>query len=403
MSDGLGAVFQPLTEDPYPLYTRLRQEEPVTFSPALGAWLVTRYKDIQTILMQHENFSSRNTLDSAIKGFHPRALKEIAKGHIPYPTILNTDSIDHVRLRKPLVKVFAASRIRALEPFAYQVAHKLVDEFIQQGHAEIISQFAYCLPFEVILHLLGLPSQDLEIVREWVHDWLMLSTTPLPEDQQVVYAQSTLFFQHYLAELIAKRREKPQDDLISIMLHFQEADFEPFTEKELVTMVQGLIFAGMETTVGMLGNGILLLLARRERWQELCDHPTFIPSAVEEILRFDGPIRLVARQTTREATVGGVDLPAETSLLLVFGSGNHDAEIFPDADEFQIRRSPNRHLGFGYGIHFCVGAPLARLEGQVALKVLTQRLPHLRLAPGQSFTHQPTLMFRGYERIEVEW
>jgi cytochrome P450 len=399
----LGEAFQPLVEDPYPLYTKLRQEEPITYSPELNAWLVTRYKDIQTILNQHEKFSSRNTLDSAIMMFHPQALKEIAKGHIPSPTILNTDSLDHTRLRKPLMKAFTPAHIKTLEPFVREVVNSLIDAFSDQGRAEFVSQFAYRLPFEVILHLIGIPKQDMERAETWVHDWLAMSTRPLEAELQVVYAQSTRNFQEYLVDLFEERRKTPQDDLISTMLQFQTADWEPFDEKELVTMVQGLIFAGMETTTDMLGNGILLLLLRPERWHTLHEHPEYIPQVIEEIMRFDGPIRLVARVTTAEVEIGGVTLPEGTSLLLVFGSGNRDEEIFTDPDEFQLQRVPNRHIGFGHGVHFCVGAALGRMEGQIAFEVLSQRLPQMRLVPEQELSHVPTLMFRSYERIEVEW
>ncbi len=403
MPNVLGETFQPLAEDPYPFYARLRQEEPVTYSPELNAWLVTRYKDIQMVLAQHDKFSSRNTLDSAIMMFHPRALKEIAQGYVPSPTILNTDSLDHARLRKPLARAFAPGHIKTLEPFVRETANRLVDAFIDQERAEIISQFAYLLPFEVVLRFLGIPGQDLELTKTWVHDWLVMSTRPLDEAQQVAYAQSTREFQQYVVDLIAERRKAPLDDLISTMVHFQAPNWEPFDEKELVTMVQGLIFAGLGTTTDMLGNGILLLLVRPERWRTLCKHPEYIPQVVEEIVRFDGPIRLVARVTTQEVTISEVTLPKDTSLLLVFGSGNRDEEVFADSEEFQLQRVPNRHLGFGHGVHFCAGAMLGRLEGQIALEVLSQRLPNLRLVPGQTLTHLPTLMFRGYERIEVEW
>ncbi len=167
--------------------------------------------------------------------------------------------------------------------------------------------------------------------------------------------------------------------------------------------LQGLILAGHESTTNMIGSGLLLLLEHPEQWQLLCEHPALIPQAVEEILRFDAPIQMFARVTTREITVDGVKLPEEASLLLIYGSGNHDEEAFPHSNEFQIQRTTNRHLAFGHGVHFCVGAALARLEGRIAFEVLSQRLTYMRLVPGQLLTHIPTLLFRGYERLEVSW
>jgi cytochrome P450 len=168
-------------------------------------------------------------------------------------------------------------------------------------------------------------------------------------------------------------------------------------------MLQGLILAGHESTTNMIGTGLTLLLEHPERWRTLCDHPEWLPLTVEEILRFDAPIQMFARTTTQEVTVGGVTLPEDASLLLFYGSGNRDPSMFADADEFQLRRASNHHLAFGHGVHFCVGAALARLEGRIAFEVFCQRLPDLRLVPGQTLTHIPTLLFRGYERLEVKW
>ncbi|HLZ61388.1 MAG TPA: cytochrome P450, partial [Ktedonosporobacter sp.] len=195
----------------------------------------------------------------------------------------------------------------------------------------------------------------------------------------------------------------PQDDLISTLPLFSTAGVEPLTETELVIMLQGLLLAGHESTTNMIGTGLLLLLQDPARWQTVCEHPEYIPLTVEEILRFDAPIQMFARTTTREVTMNGVTLPEDASLLLIYGSGNRDERVFAQADEFHLQRASNHHLAFGHGVHFCVAAALARLEGRVAFEILGLRLPHLRLVPGQVLTHIPTLLFRGYERLEVEY
>lgn len=397
----LGAAFDPFAENPYPFYTRVRHEEPITFSPDLNAWIVTCYKDIQSILLQPEMFSSCDTLTSPVT-FCPQALEELVQGYLPVPIVLNSDGAEHTRFRVPLMKAFAPARIRALEPFIRKVAHELIDAFFHMQRTDIVSQFAYPLALEVVLTLLGIPRQDIERTRQWSQDWLMLMSVQLDEERQVQYAQSTVAFQRYLASLIAERRNAPQDDLISALILYASGE-EPLTETELVITLQGLILAGHESTTNMIGTGLLLLLEQPEHWRTLCDHPEYIPSTVEEILRFDAPIQMFARTTTQEVTVGGVTLPEEASLLLIYGSGNRDEAVFAQADEFQLQRTPNHHLAFGHGVHFCVGAALARLEGRIAFEVLCQRLPHLRLVPGQELTHIPTLLFRGYERLEVEW
>jgi cytochrome P450 len=397
-----GVAFDPLAEDPYPFYSQIRREEPIAFCPELNVWLVTNYKDIQHILLQPGIFSSRDTLTSPVT-FHLKALEELIQGFLPVPVVLNTDGMDHVRFRVPLTKAFAPARIRSLEPLVSEIAENLIDTFIHDRKAEIISQFAYPMALEVVLKLLGLPTQDIQLARKWSHDWLMLMSIQLEEDQQAECARSTVAFQRYLSRLIAERRAQPQNDLISTLVHFSAQDEEPFTENELVILLQGLILAGHESTTNMIGTGLRLLLEQPEDWRTLCQHPEYIPRTVEEILRFDAPIQMFARTTTQAVTIGGVTLPEDTSLLLLYGSGNRDELAFDQAETFQLDRTPNHHLAFGHGVHFCVGAALARLEGRIAFEVLCQRLPDLSIVPGQVLTHIPTLLFRGYERLAVTW
>jgi cytochrome P450 len=400
--DVIGAIFDPFAEDPYIFYRQARQEAPITFCPELDAWLVSRYADIQYVLLHPEIFSSRNTLTSPVT-FYPRTLEELVNGYLPVPIVLNTDGADHTRFRVPLMKVFAPARIKALEPFIRQIANRLIDAFIHDQQADIVSQFAYPFALEVVLALLGVPSKDIEQTRKWSHDWLMLMSVQLDEERQVECARNTVAFQRYLADLIAERRNNPQDDLITTLPLASAPGAEPLTENELVIMLQGLILAGHESTTNMIGTGLLLLLEHPERWQMLCEHPDSIPRMVEEILRFDAPIQMFARVTTQEVKVGGVTVPEDAALLLLYGSGNRDETVFVHADEFQPERTPNHHLSFGHGVHFCVGAALARLEGRIAFEILCQRLPDLRLIPGQTLKHIPTLLFRGYEQLEVAW
>lgn len=402
VSQALGAAFNPFAEDPYPFYARARQEESVTFSPELGAWLVTRYADIQSILLQPDKFSSRNTLASPVI-FHPRTLEEIIKGYMPVPIVLNTDGEDHARFRAPLMNAFAPARVRKMEPFVYEIANKLIDAFIDERQADIISQFAYPLALEVVLTLLGVPKEDIEQTRQWSQDWLMLMSVQVGEEQQVSCARSTVVFQHYLVDIINRRKEQPQDDLISSLAGYNAGDVEPLNEAELVITLQGLILAGHESTTNMIGTGLLQLLRDPQRWEMLCSEPASIPKAVEEILRYDAPIQMFAREANQKAKVGEVTLPEGAQLLLLYGSGNRDEAVFACAEEFHPQRSPNHHLAFGHGVHFCVGAALARLEGRVAFEVLCRRLPGLALVPGQALTHIPSLLFRGYERLLVKW
>lgn len=397
----LGATFDPLAENPYPFYRQARQEEPIVYCPPLDAWLVTGYRDIQSILLQPEVFSSRDTLTSPVT-FYPATLAELIQGYLPVPIVLNSDGLEHTHFRVPLTKAFAPARIRAMEPFVREVASRLIDSFIEQGQVDIISRFAYPLALEVVLNLLGIPSRDIEQTRIWSQDWLMLMSVQLKEDHQAACARNTVAFQKYLAELIVQQRAAPQEDLISSLLAYASGE-EELTETELVITLQGLILAGHESTTNMIGTGLLLLLEHSDQWQALCANPALLPQTVEEILRYDAPIQMFARTTTCAVTINGVTLPEDASLLLLYGSGNRDEMAFPQADEFHIQRTLNHHLAFGHGVHFCVGAALARLEGRVAFEVMCQRLPDLSLVPGQQLTHIPTLLFRGYEHLEVAW
>ncbi|HEY1349653.1 MAG TPA: cytochrome P450 [Ktedonobacteraceae bacterium] len=401
MATLLGATFDPLAEDPYVFYHQARHSEPVVYCPPLNAWLVTGYQDIQRVLLQPEIFSSCDTLTSPVT-FFPETLQELLQGYLPVPIVLNSDGAQHTRFRVPLTRAFAPARIRALEPFVREVANRLVQSFIADGRTEIVSRFAYPLALEVVLNLLGIPGQDIEQTRIWSQDWLMLMSVQQDQPTQVACARSTVAFQQYMAQLISERRTTPRDDLISALLA-EAAGEEPLTEAELVITLQGLVLAGHESTTNMIGTGLLLMLERGEPWQTLCAHPERIPQAVEEILRYDAPIQMFARTTTREVELNGVCIPQDAALLLLYGSGNRDEAVFPQAQEFQIQRAPNHHLAFGHGVHFCVGAALARLEGRVAFEVLCQRMPTLSLVPGQTLTHIPTLLFRGYEHLEVAW
>lgn len=402
MTQVLGVTFNPFAEDPYPFYAQTRQEQPITFCPALQAWLVTSYSHIQQILLRPDIFSSRDCLTPPVT-FSPRTLEELVKGYLPVPTVLNTDGEEHRRFRAPLMRGLTPARIRRLESFVRTTAHRLINTVFDSGQMDIISQYAYPFALEVVLTLLGIPKEDVEQTRRWSHDWLMLMSVQQDEEAQVRCARSTVAFQHALAALIAERRASPQDDLISALQLASVSGGQPLSEAELVILLQGLVLAGHESTTNMIGTGTLLLLERPAHWQMLCEHPEIIPQTVEEILRYDAPIQMFARTATQEVTIGGVTLPEDAALLLLYGSANRDERMFPQAHEFQPRRTPNPHLAFGHGPHFCVGAALARLEGRIAFEVLCERLPGLRLVPGQKLTHIPTLLFRGYERLDVIW
>lgn len=400
----LGALYHPLIgeqlENPYPFYARARQEEPIFFSPELGAWIVTRYDDVMSILNQPDIFSSKDALRPVVR-YTPAVFAELSKGYPLVPNMIDSDGKAHTRFRNAASKAFTPRRIRQLEPFIKDVATSLVDSFIDDHKAEMISQFAYPLPLEVALFLIGVPKEDMVQARKWSNNLAILISSPLSEERQVECARDFVSIQQYFMRLVDERRKEPREDLISDVL--QTPGEEPFSDAELAHLFCSMIVAGHDTVAQLIGNGLAILLEQPERWQALCAHPEDIPQTIEEILRYDAPVHAFFRTAMQEVTVGGVTFPEGASIMVVFGSANRDEARFPHADQFDPHRSPNHHLAFGHGVHFCLGAFLARKQGQIAFETLCQRLPTLRLAPHQTLTHSPVLRQRGYSRLEVVW
>jgi len=210
-------------------------------------------------------------------------------------------------------------------------------------------------------------------------------------------------FHEYMAALAEKRSAHPGEDVVSCLLTVHYDEEQPLTKAEVVATLTGVLLAGHETTTNAIGMAVYLLLSQPERWQRVCRHPEDIPSAVEEVLRFDSAVPTFYRTALQEAQVGGVTIPAGDLLLLAYASANRDEVRFANAEQFDLHRSPNQHLAFGHGVHFCVGAPLARIEGRIAVEVLSQRLPQLRLQPHQQLSYAANLMFRGLTHLTVAW
>jgi cytochrome P450 len=399
----IGEEFQPFVspqlEDPYSFFKRARNEEPIFFSPMLNGYVVTRYDDILTILKDPAKFSSAGNLQPIVN-YTPETIEVLRQGFPFVADLVNSDGDEHKRLRAPFMKVFAPERLQAIEAPIHAIANRLIDSFVNDGSVDIIAQFAYPLPLEVILTMYGVPLEMMPNIKKWCYDMTALFSSQLTPDRQVECARSFVAMQQAVAGLIEERKNAPQDDLIT---HVQESDL---SLNELVIILCGLILAGHKTTGHLIGHALKIMLERPQLWQAICDDSSLIPHAIEEVLRYEAPAPAMIRTTTQEVLLGDVQLPPGTRLFLMYGSGNHDENQYPDGDRFEIERfkqpQPN-HFAFGHGVHHCIGSNLARREARIALEILSKRLPNLRLRPNQQVSYIPTLMNRGFSNLYVEW
>jgi cytochrome P450 len=364
-------------QDPHSVYARLRREGPVqrvVLPAGLQAWVVTRYEDVRAALADpalHKDFRrypelfARNTMRTQPGFVHPALVAHM----------LNTDPPDHSRLRKLVTKAFTLRRIEQMRGRIEELADELLDAMEGQDEVDLVDAFAYPLPITVICEMIGLPAGDMDGFRSWC---VTLISGGEPEEVQRA-ADAT---KAYLLELIAKKREEPVTDLFGALVHARD-DGDRLSETELVSMVFLLLVAGHETTVSLLASGVLALLRNPEQFAELRADRSLLPGAIDEFARHDGPLNMATFRYTNEPTeIGGVLIPADEFVMLALTSANRDEERFPDPDRLDIRRDTSGHLAFGHGVHYCLGAPLARMEAEIAFNRLFDRFENIRPAAG---------------------
>jgi cytochrome P450 len=393
-------LFNPLdpefVADPYPTYHRLRAEDPVHRSP-LGFWVLTRYEDVVAVL-RDGRFAKE-----AIAEFVARRLGVDARAGIGI-SMLDRDPPDHTRLRSLVSKAFTPRVVEGLRPRVQEIVDGLLDR-AADGHAmDLIEEFAYPIPVIVICEMLGVPVEDHERFRGWSLDLARGLDATLFGPQSDVAARATASraaLADYFRELIAERRKAPRGDLLSALIAAEEAG-DTLSEHELLATCILLLVAGHETTVNLLGNGTLALLRHPAELRRLRDHPGLIGSAVEELLRWDGPVQRTARIPSADVVVAGHEIEAGEMVMPFIGAADRDPAQFSDPDRLDLGRADNRHIAFGWGIHFCLGAPLARLEGQIAINALVQRFPKLALATDRP-QYRTSLTLRGLQSLPVAY
>lgn len=388
--------------DPYPAYAWLREHAPVhrtTLPSGVDAWLVTRYADARQALADQR--LSKNPVHHAEPG-KTGIPGERSAGLMTH--LLNIDPPDHTRLRRLVAKAFTPRRVAEFAPRVQELTDQLIDAFAQKGEADLIHEFAFPLPIYAICELLGVPREDQDDFRDWAGMMIRHGGGP-----RGGVARSVKKIRAYLGELIHRKRDDLGDDLISDLIRASDHG-DHLTEAEATAMCFVLLFAGFETTINLIGNGTYALL-RNPRQRALLQEsltagaPELLATGIEELLRYDGPVELATwRYATEPLAIGGQDVPAGDPVLVVLAAADRDPARFDAPDALDLARSDNQHLGYGHGIHYCLGAPLARLEGQTALASLLTRLPDLELAiPPEELRWRGGLIMRGLRTLPVRF
>ncbi len=401
----LSDAFDPLDlTDPFPLLAQSRETEPVFYNADIDYWIVTRYEDIKAIFRDHNTFTAANTI-TPIKPFSAEVQQMLADGdYTPVPVLSNNVPPDHTRIRNLVNKLFVPRRMRHFEPAIRQLAREKLSPLLTQGQADIVSALTYEFPAYVLFHVLGVPNEDVPQVKAWSDNRVELYYGKPSDQEQIERTKGLVPFWHYVVGLVKRKIEQPTDDLTSDLIRMRDGDDAVLTVNEIASCMITLLVAGHETTTAQITNGLLHWLRDRQQWGLLCQQPSLIPDAVEEMMRYDPSVCAWRRYVVQDTVINGVDIPAGSNLLLMLNSANRDASLFPDPDVIDMTRdNVKAHLALGYGIHYCVGAPLARLEMIVLFEEMTRLMPSLRLSDQQNLAYTRNISFRGPLTLNVEW
>ena len=366
---------------PYTTLRQMREEIPVYWSDSVGGWIITRYDDVMTTFKHTKDYSNEGRLGRAAVHVPPteRQSLQVFEEHYRTKGLLHSDPPDHTRLRKFTVKAFTPSRIEALRPLISQITESLLDKCDRDGGMEVIGDLASALPVQVLCDLMGVPQSDQPLLRRWADQLLGFQGVNKPSLELLLAAQTAIVdIRAYLREALGERRRRQRDDLLGAFVT-TEAEPGGLTEAEIINTCQTLLVAGHETTRSLIGNGLGLLLGERAQWERLVREPSLVRSAIEEIVRFESPVARQPRLLKHDTVLGEMDLREGDVLFQMLNAANRDASHFDQPDVFRIDRDPNKHVGFGFGTHFCIGAPLARVEGEIAFTALVRRFPTLTL------------------------
>lgn len=397
--------FNPASPDfqrnPYPFYDEMLAAAPILYWPEGNMWLFTRYDDVNTLLRDKRLGRTMDHIVSRTeRGIPPVSEAEAPFHKLSEHSMFDKEPPDHTRLRSLVHKVFTPRRVENLRGRIQAITDDLLDKVRAQGRMDILEDFAVPLPVTVIAELLGVPEADRHLLRPWSRDIVAMYELDHTDEQARRAVNAAIEFSDYLRVLAQARRRSPQDDLITALALVEEAG-DQLTEDELISTCVLLLNAGHEATVNVIGNGMWALIQHPSQMAVLGDNPALINSAVEEMMRYDTPLQLFRRWVLGDIEYKGFAFKQGTEVALMFGAANRDGERFPNPHQFDVAREDNVHISFGGGIHYCLGAPLARLELQIAIAALL-RLPNLRLErePPQ---YRNAYVIRGLQSLDVSF
>ncbi|MBE1532935.1 cytochrome P450 [Actinomadura algeriensis] len=386
--------------NPYPAFERLREEQPVFFHEPTEQWVISRYEDVDALLRDRRLGRSYLHVASHEEfGREPDAEFLRPFWDLVRAGMLDVEPPTHTRLRRLVSKAFTARMVEGLRPTIRRLAGELADGFAARGGGDLLAEIAEPLPVNVIAEMLGVPAEDRPLLRPWSADICGMYELNPPEETQRTAVRAAVEFSDYLRELSRSRRDAPRDDLISALARVAD-EGDRLTEDELIGTCVLLLNAGHEATVNATGNGWWSLFRNPAELERLRADPALLPTAVEELLRHDTPAPMFERWVLEDITVAGCAIPRGAEVALLFASANRDPAVFPDPNRLDLSRDPNPHITFGLGIHYCLGAPLARIELAESYSALMRAAPEMRLAAEPKW--KPGFVLRGLEALYVE-
>ena len=382
-----------MAQDPYPVYAALRARDPVHRSRLINAWMFSRHADVDAILRDHRHFGNDprdGTLSPRQRAMLPPADEF---------TMLFLDPPDHTRLRALVNKAFTPKTVNALEPHIRSILATLLDDIEVPGAFDLMQAVAQPLPVIVIAEMLGVPPEDRPQFKVWSAQRARLLEPTIGHREREAGAAASKAFDAYFRSIVEARRAEPRDDILSALVQAED-EGERLTERETLNMLRLLLIAGNETTANLIGNGVLALLRNPEQLRRLRDDPGLIPAAVEELMRFDSPVQTDFRRVLADCEVNGFPVRKRDNIVVLLGAANRDPEMFENPDRLDVGRDQRSHLSFGRGIHHCLGARLARLEGRIVLEMLLERFSEIGLLTDRPRFHR-TIVLRGLESLPL--